>query len=60
MTDHMRTHTGERFVACSNCGSTFNSYTKFYDHYRRQALNSKYFAYSESLLKNTQGGLGLE
>lgn len=41
MTDHMRTHTGERFVACSNCGSTFNSYVKFYDHYRRQAITSK-------------------
>lgn len=42
MTDHMRTHTGERFVACLNCGQTFNSYVKFYDHFRRQALNSEY------------------
>lgn len=41
MTDHMRTHSGERFVACANCGSTFNSYGKFYDHYRRQAITSK-------------------
>lgn len=43
MTDHMRSHTGERFVACLNCGSTFNSYVKFYDHYRRQAINSEWF-----------------
>lgn len=43
MTDHMRSHTGERFVACLNCGSTFNSYVKFYDHYRRQAINSEFF-----------------
>lgn len=41
MTDHMRTHSGEKFVACANCGSTFNSYVKFYDHYRRQAITSK-------------------
>lgn len=41
MTEHMRTHTGERFVACANCGSTFNSYVKFYDHFKRQAVNSK-------------------
>lgn len=41
MTEHMRSHTGERFVACANCGSTFNSYVKFYDHFRRQAINSK-------------------
>lgn len=42
MTDHMRVHSGERFVACPNCGQTCNSYAKFYDHFRRQALNSEY------------------
>lgn len=42
MTEHMRSHTGERFVACSNCGSTFNSYLKFYDHFRRQASGEQY------------------
>lgn len=41
MTEHMRTHTGERFVACANCGSAFNSYVKFYDHFKRQSVNSK-------------------
>lgn len=41
MTEHMRTHTGERFVACANCGSTFNSYVKFYDHFKRQSVTSK-------------------
>lgn len=50
MTEHMRSHTGERFVACSNCGSQFNSYVKFYDHYRRQAINSEYF--EVSLMRN--------
>lgn len=42
MIEHIRSHTGERFLACSNCGSMFNSYAKFYDHYKRQAINSKY------------------
>lgn len=42
MTEHMRTHTGERCIACSNCGSTFNSNAKFFDHYRRQAISSKF------------------
>lgn len=41
MIDHMRTHTGERMLACPNCGSTFNSYTKFYDHFRRQSITSE-------------------
>lgn len=41
MIEHMRTHTGERFVACANCGSAFNSYVKFYDHFKRQSVNSK-------------------
>lgn len=51
MAEHMRTHTGERIVACSNCGSTFNSYVKYYDHYKRQSVTSEWFG-SERRLVN--------
>lgn len=44
MKEHLRVHTKERFLACANCGSAFNSYAKFYDHYKRQAIDSKLFA----------------
>lgn len=36
LSDHMRSHTKERVIACPTCGSTFATKTKFCDHRRRQ------------------------
>lgn len=36
LSDHMRSHTKERVIACPTCGSMFATKTKFCDHRRRQ------------------------
>ncbi|XP_053612124.1 histone H4 transcription factor [Plodia interpunctella] len=36
---HMRSHTGERVIACYHCGLHFASYRKLTDHVRRQNVN---------------------
>ncbi|KAK4879493.1 hypothetical protein RN001_007639 [Aquatica leii] len=36
LSDHLRTHTKEKVVACPSCGSMFATKTKFYDHRKRQ------------------------
>lgn len=40
--DHRRTHTKEKQCGCPNCGTLFRNFSKFYDHFRRQATNSKF------------------
>ena len=37
LTDHARTHTQERVIACPQCGTLFSNKTKFKDHLDRQA-----------------------
>ncbi|KAL0993778.1 hypothetical protein UPYG_G00113830 [Umbra pygmaea] len=34
--EHLRSHTGEKVVACPVCGGMFANNTKFFDHIRRQ------------------------
>ncbi|XP_055798937.1 histone H4 transcription factor [Salvelinus fontinalis] len=34
--EHLRSHTGEKVVACPICGGMFANNTKFFDHIRRQ------------------------
>lgn len=41
-TDHRRTHTKEKQCGCPNCGTLFRNFSKFYDHFRRQSVTSKY------------------
>ncbi|XP_065177782.1 histone H4 transcription factor-like [Sycon ciliatum] len=36
LSDHVRTHTGERVIACPVCGGLFINATKFSDHLTRQ------------------------
>ncbi|XP_022919016.1 histone H4 transcription factor [Onthophagus taurus] len=36
LSDHMRSHTKERVVACPTCGTMFATKTKFCDHRKRQ------------------------
>ena len=40
--DHLRSHTQEKLVACSNCGSMFCSKFKLGDHILRQYLNENF------------------
>ncbi|KAK5645961.1 hypothetical protein RI129_004425 [Pyrocoelia pectoralis] len=36
LSDHLKTHTKEKVVACPTCGAHFAGKTKFYDHRKRQ------------------------
>lgn len=39
--EHARLHSKEKILSCPNCGSTFSSYMKFYDHFKRQGSGRK-------------------
>lgn len=38
--EHIRSHSNEKFVGCSNCGALFSCNTKLFDHCKRQIINN--------------------
>ncbi|ESO83396.1 hypothetical protein LOTGIDRAFT_73260, partial [Lottia gigantea] len=39
--EHLRSHSQEKVIACPTCGGLYSNRTKFIDHQKRQADNSK-------------------
>lgn len=39
--DHMRSHTQEKLLACPTCGGLFSNRTRFFDHCRRQVIETE-------------------
>ena len=46
--NHLRFHTKEDVVACSKCGTSFNSVNTFLDHVQRQSTNPSKFIFGKT------------